>query len=187
MIRVTELLRWGGIVPDIPNVPAVTEALKRGTAVHEWSLEIEDKVEKGKRRQVLLAMPEKLRSYGEAVANFHEQLRPAWMDREVRIDDLELGITGCPDRYGAVRGEPTVLDFKTGQEQGWHRFQLAIYAILLKRDRRDTDARLCVYLRKDGTFRMVRHQSDVDMLAAWTLIKEWRDRSNEAIGDQVTH
>lgn len=189
MIRVTELLRWGGITPDIPNVPAVTNALKRGTAVHEWSLKIEDSVDVGQRKKVIAAMPEDLRCYGEAVANFHEQVRPGWMCREIRIDDLELGITGCPDRYGAIRGEPTVLDFKTGQAQDWHRLQLAIYSILLKRENRDTDSRLDVYLRKDGTFKMERHQSNVDMLAAWTLINEWRDWSKLKDTDQkqVTH
>ena len=167
MIRVTELLRWGNYTSEIPNVPAVQEALKRGTAVHESSLEIEPNPE------YVNQMPTIFQGYGEAVSKYHEKFQPVWLFREERIDDEELGITGCPDRYGEINGQLAVMDYKTGASQSWHKLQLALYAILLGRQNHQTEIRVCVYLQSDGTFSVQRHTSNVDLVTGWSLINDW--------------
>jgi hypothetical protein len=183
LIRVTELLRWGGIVKPIPDLPRIRTALKRGTAVHEWSLKIEDD------DSCIQDMPSELQGYGSAIQKVNKELRPNWKMREQRIDDVELGITGCPDRCGLVLdNEFVVLDYKTGQSHEWHKMQLAIYSILIKRWTESNSrgevslepkVRLNAYLKPDGTFAIESHLSRVDMIRAWSLINRWREYNSQ--------
>lgn len=175
MIRVTELLRWGGIAPPIPDSSFVAEALKRGTAVHEWSLKVEAS------SSAINDMPSELRGYGKAVADFHKAFNPTWKLREKRLDDLTLDITGCPDRFGVIEDELTLLDYKTGKPYDWHKMQLAVYAILLSRYFHKASKqfslnnirRMCVYLSVDGTFTVQRYDSKIDLIRGWELISSW--------------
>jgi ATP-dependent exoDNAse (exonuclease V) beta subunit len=171
MIRVTELLRWCGVTSSIPNLPIIKAAMERGTLVHQWSLLIEDSADSDKLGELdncFNQITADIQGYAKAVANFHTKFRPTWISREVRIQDEELGVSGCPDRYGEIRGELVVLDFKTGQSYKWHRMQVALYAILLQRQQSPTNDRWCVYLRPDGSFSLQRHNSKLDLVRAWT-------------------
>jgi hypothetical protein len=69
-----------------------------------------------------------------------------------------------------------VLDYKTGAAQKWHRLQLALYSILLERDKHPTVARLAVYLKNDGTYSMTQHDSALDITQAWNLINRYLDQ-----------
>jgi ATP-dependent exoDNAse (exonuclease V) beta subunit len=179
MIRVTELLRWGGITSPLPDTAVVKAAAERGTTVHRLSLQVEDMADKGEhvlsyqKGEPLLT--QEIRGYCRSVLAFHKQFKPQWKLREVRIDDEALRLTGCPDRYGILDGKNVVLDYKTGPPQKWHRLQLALYAILLKRDKRPTDRRVDVYLKKDGTFSLAQHDGELDLAQAWNLINRYLD------------
>ena len=177
MIRVTDLLRWGGITSPLPDTAVVKAAAERGTTVHRLSLQVEDMAHLDNKvwTTTELIVPEALLGYCKAVLAFHQQFKPQWKLREVRIDDEPLCITGCPDRYGILNGKSVVLDYKTGPPQKWHRLQLALYAILLKRDMRPTDQRIAVYLKKDGTFSLEQRDSALDIAHAWNLINRYID------------
>ena len=177
MIRVTELLRWGGITSPLPDTAVVKAAAERGTEVHRLSLQVEDMAHLDNKvwTTTELIVPEALLGYCKAVLAFHKQFKPQWKQREVRIDDEELGLTGCPDRYGTLTVQSVVLDYKTGPPQKWHRLQLALYAILLKRFGRKTDKRMAVYLKKDGTFSIEQYDNALDITQAWNLINRYID------------
>jgi len=184
LLRVTSLLRWAGLTTSIPDTPAVRAALKRGTAVHEWSLLVED-LHATNDQSVIHRMPSDLQGYGTAVAAFNERYQPHWDEREQRKDDQAIGITGCPDRVGVIQGERVVVDFKTGHRYAWHRLQLALYAILIERvgvtvdgvlDRDyKLDKRLGVYLSPDGSYSLNTYRKQQDILEAWSIITKYRN------------
>ena len=64
--------------------------------------------------------------------------------------DLEFGFAGTPDRVV----KDTVIEIKTGEEKPFHRIQTAGQRVLVGRWIRK---RLAVYLKPDGTFRIVNH------------------------------
>jgi CRISPR/Cas system-associated exonuclease Cas4 (RecB family) len=185
MIRVTELLRWAGVTSPIPDTPAVQAALVRGTAVHEHSVQIEPHVVDGTDRQFIATLPESLRGYGHAVAQFTKQFSPVWDEVEVRKDDAVIGLTGCPDRVGMMSGERVIIDYKTGGMAKWHRLQLALYAILVERcgvnGRTDyrIDKRMNVYLAADGSYRLDSHRTQQDILDAWKIITRYKEATHE--------
>jgi hypothetical protein len=179
MIRVTELLRWAGVTAPIPMTAAVQTAMRRGTAVHEWSVMVErDRFKDG--GAIVSAMPLPLRGYGRAVAAFVEAYRPQWSAVESRIDDPAIDLTGCPDRVGVINDEQVIVDYKTGGRSAWHRLQVALYAILVERSLWTPDGctrfnkRLIVYLSPDGTYRLASYAGRQDILEAWSLITRYR-------------
>ena len=193
LIRVTSLLRWAGVTRKIPNNAIVRAALERGTAVHEWSLQIERRtsdivssLDAGDMSPSIIGhMPRELRGYGRAIAKFTDRHQPEWHEREVRKDDHVLGITGQPDRVGTIAGKRVVVDFKTGNRYGWHRLQLALYSILIERggvtvdgvvDRGyKLDKRIGVYLSKFGEFSLQTYENSRDILEAWSIITKYRN------------
>lgn len=83
--------------------------------------------------------------------------------------DTGLRFAGTLDREGVLQGDVFQPDIKTGAEEPWHRFQTGGYWMLraVKAARRG-----CVYLREDGTYKLVRHDDPKDMrvfLAALTI------------------
>jgi hypothetical protein len=185
LMRVTSLLRWAGVTKPIPNTAVVRAAMERGTAVHEWSLRIEEAARVHSQPHLIGFMPRRLQGYGRAVAAFTRRYEPHWDERETRKDDPVLGLTGCPDRVGVMQGERVVVDFKTGHRYAWHRLQLALYAILIERvgvthdqqvDRAyRLDKRMGVYLEPEGTYRLVTYRKHQDILDAWSIITRYRN------------
>ena len=185
MIRVTELLRWAGVAPPFPDIPAVRAALTRGTAVHEASVEIEERVATGTVGTYLMALPDGLRGYGQAVSQFAKDFVPAWDEVEVQKQDHVIGLSGTPDRVGLMRGERVILDYKTGGVAGWHRLQLALYSILVERcgvqgnDAYRIDKRINVYLSKDGKYTLRTHRSQQDIIEAYQLITRFQKEATQ--------
>ena len=181
MIRVTELLRWAGVTPPFPDVPAVRAAMTRGTAIHEASVEIEKRVSSGTVGTYLMALPDALHGYGQAVSQFATDFAPAWDEVEKQKQDYVIGLSGTPDRVGVVRGERVILDYKTGGSSGWHRLQLALYAILVERcgvhghNAYRIDKRINVYLSKDGKYKVQTHRLQQDIVEAWQIINRFKE------------
>lgn len=79
---------------------------------------------------------------------------------------------GTLDRRGLLNGEQTLIDFKTGQEEKWHKYQTAGYQILGQwREGR----RGCLYLRGDGQYLPRWHDKPNDLrvfMSALTITHE---------------
>jgi hypothetical protein len=181
IIRVTQLLSWAGITKPLPKSPHIKKALVRGSAVHRYSLQLEKVLDqKGIRsaNKVLETWPANLIPYGHAILQFYSVHKPQYTQKEERVTDEELLLTGCPDRVGTIKGYRAVFDYKTGGEYSWHRLQLALYSILLERAGYPTDIRIDVYLSKDGVFRQVIHKSNKDLVEAWSIIKAYGEQAN---------
>ena len=66
-----------------------------------------------------------------------------------------LGYAGTVDWKGYER----VVDYKSGAEAWWHRYQTAAYAQAIG----GKLSRACLYLRSDGTFKIVYHKDKSDV------------------------
>jgi len=197
MIRVTDLLKWAGLAPEFPDVPAVRVAANRGTVVHQLSMKIEDLHKKHPSftgegnleiRNFVCTTDPAIRPYLLGVWSFLSEINPVWKMREQQLRDEEILLRGTPDRYGIVQAPCTgfnerrvVVDFKTGPSKPWHRYQLALYSILIERSFPEfkVDERWAVYLTKQGSFKIEIHHSATDITTAWNAINRYRKCQEE--------
>jgi ATP-dependent exoDNAse (exonuclease V) beta subunit len=198
LTRVTYLLQRAGICKEIPDTPQLRHAARRGTRVHSLS-EIFDRhfdsqglslmgLELRGREAYSLTNDEHagainridrgfdttLIPYLRALQQFRVEFPIRYTRIEERIDDVGLGLSGCPDRVGVQPdGTVTLVDYKTGNEYPWHRYQLALYAVLLDRIDIKVTQRVDAYLQKDGSSFFTVHDSAVDIAEAWAIINKY--------------
>lgn len=92
------------------------------------------------------------------------------------------GYAGRVDRLGILRGRPGVLDIKTGEEYDWHPIQLAGYALIVGEPLPEAFGRWDLYLRPDGTYKLVEHTQrvDFDVFKAALVVAKWKWRRSNA-------
>jgi hypothetical protein len=175
---VTTVLRASNVLA-LPPVDHATLAMaaERGTLIHAACAKADG-----------LLVPDSdihepsLNGYMDAYAAFKESRCftpvPAWT--ETPLCDPQLQVAGTPDRVGYT-GEHTgtVVDLKTPltRDPGYG-VQLAGYRHLLRVNGFKAPRRLAVYLRPNGTFRVVEHADlgdDAAFLASLSLYR-WRMR-----------
>lgn len=149
-------------------------ASRRGTAVHEATQLID-----------LGAMPEddpEIDPYVNAYLDFLLDYKPHWeyVEHIGYCDRLDYGYCGTVDRAGKVGNEYWVLDIKTTASPTKENYiatccQTEAYAILLRKD--GICKRKILYLRKDGTYRLVdcEEKEDELMLDPYYLFKSLLD------------
>ena len=72
---------------------------------------------------------------------------------ETSLADPVLGVAGTPDVVGRIFGHAGVVDWKTGVKARWHRYQVAVYAHLVRCDRAEGPiTRTAVYLKPTGQY-----------------------------------
>lgn len=106
-----------------------------------------------------------------------------WIERAVF--DRALQYAGTLDRLVRITGVNYVLDIKTGSPCSWHAIQTAAYASTLwEAWPRDLGlsggfGRMAVYLKEDGTFKVVQHGAagdevgDYDVWRACVALYHW--------------
>lgn len=84
----------------------------------------------------------------------------AWIqfkeDYEVKIQYIEqqmyhplLGYAGTIDRLAEIKGQPVVIDIKTGAKAKWHELQLILYGMMIE----PRPNLMVVYLKKNGKYK----------------------------------
>lgn len=92
--------------------------------------------------------------YGEAYRAYLRYAQPRWLELEQPRVNRKLGFSGTRDRLGIIGGWVTNVDLKSGVVAEQDGMQLAGYDLLDgKPDMRRR--RVNVYLRRNGTFRIV--------------------------------
>lgn len=132
--------------------PAVLEhAAMKGTLVHEWC----EMYDYGCAEE---SMPTELVGYCKAYASFCEVYKPKWDGIEEMVYEPITRYAGRIDRFGILNGvEKAVVDIKTIQSPSTKNHisvccQTAAYAIALDEE---SAHRYALYLKPDGTFRMM--------------------------------
>jgi hypothetical protein len=111
-----------------------------------------------------------LMGYVEAYRRFRENYQFETKDIEARQYHPVFRYAGTPDRVGIVRGNPAIVDLKSGVALAGHPVQLASYAHLpssLNLSPYDFE-RVAVYLQADGTYK-VKSYSRADLANDWNV------------------
>lgn len=155
--------------PMSPHIPS--EALERGTRVHEWTQQYEE----GYAPNV---EDTSIAGYCDAYKRFCYAFAPSWEHTEHPVDDGRL-VHGIIDRVGylAKQTQRVVADIKTGSPtmlEGRTRdaLQLAGYAHLLNPREPEALTRVGIYIRKTGAWKCVVYSDPTDHLHWNALVRE---------------
>ena len=125
------------------------------------------------------------------VLEYLECYRRAVADRKIIIAHSEVRryhklyrYTGAMDAIATVDGVQGIIDFKSGLPAGWHKWQLALYAELVKHEFPGVKpARWNLYLRPgafDGLgYKLVRQDGKSDLTEALTLLSAFLLKKRE--------
>ena len=142
------------------HIPSVTQVLQQARVINP-SVYAEGCAERGTfvhKAIKLLAqgtldwnsVPPEVNPYVTAADGFLEHLQEAYFNLQTVEEPFASRnpwFAGTPDITAVVDGDLTVIDFKTGQPEPWHRLQLAGYKMLT-----GATAAVDVYLKPDGTY-----------------------------------
>lgn len=153
VLRLTGLDDWSGIDPDV-----LAAAAERGTIVHQ-ACELVD------------AGDLDLESLDDAVRGYVDAYRLWKRESGWQVDQVELALVSRRGRYAGRldricripgRQWPALVDLKTGVETAATPLQTAGYADLYTEHHGGTVSRHALYLRADGSYRLVDHQDPHD-------------------------
>lgn len=147
------------------------DAARRGTEVHR----LLENFDRGLSGTLLIDGP--YQGYLAAYGRFIEESGIEYSEIEQPEYSDTYGFAGTPDRTARFGHRIAVLDIKTGGAQPWHALQTAAYALLVG----NWMERFALYLRTDGTYRLVEHGDDTDydvFLAALTVVNWRRQQRN---------
>lgn len=166
----------GSILPSVTQILQATgmidaqwytaDAAHRGTVVHEIVQYLEEGVISSSLEAIREANGEVV-GYIAAWYAFLDAVDWQGKNSEYRVFSPLNGYAGTVDLYGYLNGKRTIIDIKTGPPQIWHGVQLAAYRFARfyeiapgQIDWNDGDRLQArnLYLRKDGTFRLVDRQ-----------------------------
>lgn len=166
---VTQILKAVGLIPEYPNGE---HARERGKAVHSACHYLDD----GDLDESTVS-PE-IAPYLEAYRRFKTESRfvPEYAEQIVAAPAYRY--CGTVDRVGTpFGGGQALVEIKTGQPEAWHEIQTAAYALAWP----SPVARFALYLRNDGTYRLLVHadRRDTDVWRAAITLFCWRQLHDE--------
>lgn len=155
------------------NLQWVTEeGLERGRQVHKAvEFDIDDDLIDGSVSSEVLAKVEGFRKWRSVMGV--KKIR----ESELHVFHPKLYYCGTLDLIAEVRGEPWLIDLKSGTKEDWHRLQLAGYALAYEAERGgDRLPRAGLYLL-DGDFRWYayRNPRDFDAWKACVTLANWME------------
>jgi|TARA_R110000824_G_scaffold66800_1_gene173110 hypothetical protein len=143
------------------------EALERGSRVHEISEAIDGGREVEPEEDIL--------GWVSAYQSFIKDFSPRYELVEHIVERPALNCHGVIDRVGAglnPNGSRFVLDIKTGAKKQADAVQLAAYAMLYDPDYYEQLERYGLYIRRDGSYKLVPYTHDYDYVTWLELLKE---------------
>lgn len=183
VVGVTGLLDWAGLAEDYSHVDAYTlaRAKERGQFVHDYTA-----------RADRMELPDALGWVHRSVRPAEEPYVQAWLafraatgftptHIEQRVFHPVLRYAGTLDRLGTLPGWrfPAVVDIKTTAQLPKHVGpQTAAYAMAVRVSGLSAvGVRLCVHLKRDGTYQAHRLQDPNDWLTFERALVAWRRRN----------
>lgn len=174
LVSVTQVLKRAGQVGEWGD----EEDLRRGEYVHKaWEHDDKGCLD-------LRKVPLGLRGYVYGWRNWKRDsgFRPQMI--ELSVCDPQLSLAGRPDRVGilpAMNGLRAVVDGKSSKAGGvppWARYQLAAYAMMLRRTEGERLYRVAVGVMPDGKYRVQVFPVE-ELLRDWAQFLQWLQNSNQ--------
>ncbi len=175
--------RWNGRV-----VPSVTQILKslglidatwytdeardRGSMIH-LATALDDRGELDES-----SVDERIAGYLAAWRLFKAESGASFTDIEIQLYS-DYGYAGTPDRIGTLRGR-SVFDIKNGEPEPWHALQTAAYAFGCSAGSAAVMSRYCIYLRDNGTYRLIQHDRSTDIAVWLSCLNLYNWKANNA-------
>ncbi len=160
-MRVTECLKLLGFLDDMWSTQ---DALDRGTALHllaqfdnEGTLDPE-------------SVDDRLLPKLEGWRKFKREKRVRVIESEFKVDFEALGMTGTPDCLIEMDGQIWIADIKSGATSGWHRWQVALYALLWSLKTGKATPKRCVVYLHENDYRLTLFEDRRDVERAKALI-----------------
>ena len=170
---ITQILETAGTI----DTRWFTQASRdRGTAVHNWTMDIDFDV-----LPSLDSVEDELRPYLSAYQMFKSIERPVMLAIEVPAVHSVFRFGGRIDRQVRMRKRSGVLEIKTGGVQRSHMLQTALQAMLMSEETgipAETLGRWTVYLRKlgkdstRGRFSLEEHRDPADFAEARQILEQ---------------
>lgn len=160
-MRVTESLKVLGFIDD---QWMNQDALDRGSIIHKLTEldDMNDLVEES----VDPSLAPKL----EAWRKFKRENNPKLIGIELKVDWAPYDMTGTLDRLLEMNDRLWIVDIKSGARAAWHRWQVALYALLwATKNAKPAPYRAVVYLQ-DGIYRWDQYTDRHDIEKAKSLI-----------------
>lgn len=141
-MRVTEALKVLGFIDD---EWMNQEALDRGSMIHLLT-QLDDEND-------LLedSIDPTLKPKLEGWRKFKREKQPNFLGIELKVDHPPYGMTGTCDRLAEIDGHLWIIDIKSGGKSWWHRWQVALYALLwATKNGKPAPKRAVVYLLENN-------------------------------------
>ena len=146
------------------SIPAGThhESRTRGRLVHQAC----EDIDKG-----YISADPTLRMYCFAYERFLREHDVRYTHIEQVLWHEKLFYAGTVDRIGILDGERVILDIKSGRNEPWHGIQLSAYELMLPYEH---SRRVGLYLRPNGTYRLVEYYLTEEYGVWLTALEAWR-------------
>lgn len=165
---ITQLIQKGGLVSGEHFFTEASRA--RGTEIHTLCTAFD----LGALVQANLEGPHS--GYVLAYLAASAQMKPEWTRIEEADYHAGLKFAGRIDREGIVLRQFSIVELKSAVKAAHHAVQTALQTILTEPRHKlplTTVQRLCIYLKANGKFQVVRHEDARDFDEAFRLIKEF--------------
>lgn len=168
----TTLLRRAGKVPEAERLRYAGPYLARGRRVHRATAALDAGA-----ADAYDLLPTKEHGYLRAWEACCRALRPASWTGIEQHGHVDGRVAGTLDRWGLVLTDRlAVVDLKTGRKREWHRYQLAIYALIL--DAPDA-LRICAHVGADGSHKFETYEDPSDFAAVQRWTDDWWRHADE--------
>lgn len=104
----------------------------------------------------ILSLDDTIKPFVEAYIKFKSEIKGLeYTLIETSLYDVDYKFAGTFDRYGALNGEPILLDIKTGSAPKWANVQLAGYRHLILKNKLPCPTKYYILVLKvDGTYKL---------------------------------
>lgn len=154
----------------------IAAAGERGTDVHYATVlnDLNDLVEG--------SVTDEVRPFLNAYRKFMREVKPEWYEIEKPVYHPTFKYAGTLDRAGLVLGKFGIVDLKTGIQTPVTGLQLGGYELAWNAGGYGptVQTRIGLYLRKDGTYKMVPYDdpSHVRGFIALVTLNQWHEQNN---------
>jgi hypothetical protein len=160
-VRVTESLKVLGFIDD---EWMTQEGLDKGSAVHLLT-ELDDQDD-----LLESSVDPRLAPKLEGWRKFKRETKPKIIGVELKVNYEPYGMTGTLDRLLEIDGVLWIIDIKSGAKAWWHRWQVALYALLWATQTGNASPKRGVIYLQDGDYRWDRFEERRDVERAKGII-----------------
>jgi hypothetical protein len=176
-LSVTRTLELAGIIPPFPDNAHAQfyreQARKIGTSTHEWTEEIDRRINDGQRPDIEPLRDTDVLDYVAGYIKFLQEHDVTWDFFELGWSREDCG--GTLDRIGEIDDYPVIADIKTASSaKPWWQLQLTGYKWLWLPE--EDFSLVTIHLSADRTYKLSWHEPDFKTWEGALNVARWKIR-----------